>query len=50
MRYAKIVWGSVPESKLQALQKLQNRVWSLINTTKQKDSWNHKMDGRKTID
>ena len=51
MRYANVIWGSLPESKLQALQKLQNRAWSLINTAKQKDSWNHNwMDVKQLID
>ena len=39
MRYANVVWGSLSNTKLEALQRLQNRAHSIIERAKIKDQW-----------
>ena len=39
LRYANVVWGSIPSSKLEVLQCLQNRARSIIQKAKIKDKW-----------
>ena len=39
LRYANVVWGSLSNTKLEALQRLQNRAHSIIERAKIKDQW-----------
>ena len=39
LRYANIVWGSLSNTKLEALQRLQNRTHSIMERAKIKDQW-----------
>ena len=41
LRYANIIWGSLPTSKLNILQRLQDRARSIINKARLKDNWSH---------
>ena len=38
LRYADVVWGSLSNAKISALQRLQNRVFDIIEASKIKDS------------
>ena len=38
-RYADVVWGSLSNTKITALQRLQNRAFEIIQASKIKDSW-----------
>ena len=40
LRYANVVWGALPSTKLSALQKYQNRAFNLIESSKTKDAYN----------
>ena len=39
LRYANAVWGSLSNTKLEGLQRLQNRAQSIIDRAKIKDQW-----------
>ncbi len=39
LRYANVIWGSIPDSKLEVLQNLQNRARTLIERARYKDNW-----------
>ena len=39
LRYPNVVWGSIPSSKLEVLQRLQNQARSIIQKAKIKDKW-----------
>ena len=39
-RYANVVWGALPSTKLSTLQKYQNRAFNLIESSKIKDAYN----------
>ena len=39
LRYANVVWGSLSNTKLEGLQRLQNRAHSIIERAKIKDQW-----------
>ena len=41
LRYANVIWGSLPTSKLNTLQRLQDRARSIIDKARKKDSWSH---------
>ena len=41
LRYANVVWGSLPKTKLNTLQRLQDRARSIIDKARLKDSWSH---------
>ena len=41
LRYANVIWGSLPKSKLNTLQRLQDRARSIIDNARQKDGWSH---------
>ena len=38
-RYDDVVWGSLSNTKITALQRLQNRAFEIIQASKIKDSW-----------
>ena len=38
LRYADVVWGSLSDTKITALQRLQNRAFEIIQASKRKDS------------
>ena len=40
-RYQNVVWGSLPNTKLQTLQRLQNRAFPIIENARLKDPWNN---------
>ena len=40
LRYASVVWGALPSTKLSTLQKYQNRAFNLIESSKIKDAYN----------
>ena len=40
LRYANVVWGALPSTKLSTLQKYQNRAFNLIESSKTKDAYN----------
>ena len=40
LRYANVVWGALPRTKLSTLQKYQNRSFNLIEPSKIKDAYN----------
>ena len=39
LRYANVAWGSLSNTKLEALQRLQNRAHSIMQRAKIKDQW-----------
>ena len=39
LRYADVIWGSVSNSKMESLQRFQDRSISIIDTTRIKDDW-----------
>ena len=39
LRYANVVWGSLSDTKMEALQRLQNRTFDVIDSSRFKDSW-----------
>ena len=39
IRYSDVVWGSLSNSKIEFLQRLQNRAVSMIQTSRKKDDW-----------
>ena len=39
LRYADVIWGSLPTRKLETLQRLQNRAQSIIENARLKDNW-----------
>ena len=41
LRYANVIWGSLPKSKLNTLQRLQDRARSIIGKARLKDNWSH---------
>ena len=41
LRYANVIWGSLPKSKLNTLQRLQDRARSFIDKARRKDNWSH---------
>ena len=41
LRYANVIWGSLPKSKLNTLQRLQDRARSVIEKARLKDNWSH---------
>ena len=41
LRYANVIWGSLPKSKLNTLQRLQDRPRSIIEKARLKDNWSH---------
>ena len=40
LKYANVVWGTLPSIKLSTLQKYQNRAFNLIESSKMKDTYN----------
>ena len=41
LRYANVIWGSFPKTKLSTLQRLQDTARSIIDKARLKDSWSH---------
>ena len=41
LRYANVIWVSLPKTKLSTLQGLQDRAHSIIDKARLKDSWSH---------
>ena len=41
LQYAFVIWGSLPKTKLNTLQCLQDRARSVIDKSRLKDSWPH---------
>ena len=39
LRYANVVWGSLSNTNVEALQRFQNRAHSIIEKAKVKDQW-----------
>ena len=39
LRYANVVWGSLSDTKIEALQRLQNRAFDIIDSSRLKGSW-----------
>ena len=39
LRYANEIWGSLPKSKLDILQRLQDRAPSIVENARYKDNW-----------
>ena len=39
LRYAGVLWGSLPARKIETLQRLQNRAQVIIETARSKDNW-----------
>ena len=39
LRYADVIWGSLPARKIETLQSLQNRAQLIIETARVKDNW-----------
>ena len=39
LRYANVVWGSLSDTKMEALERLQNRAFRIIDSSRLKDSW-----------
>ena len=39
LRYAYVIWGSLPARKIKTLQRLQNRAYLIIETARVKDNW-----------
>ena len=39
LRYADVTWGSLSETKIAALQRLQDRAYSILTNARIKDSW-----------
>ena len=42
LRYANVIWGSIPSYKLKILQNLQNRARTIIERAKYRDNWSCK--------
>ena len=42
LRYADVVWGSLSDLKMEALQWLQNRAFDIIDSSRFKGSWERK--------
>ena len=50
LRYANVVWGALPSTKLSTLQKYQNRVFNLIESSKIVDAYNRSvLDARELV-
>ena len=41
LRYANGIWGSLPKSKLNTIQRLQDRARSIIEKARLRDNWSH---------
>ena len=41
LRYANVIWGSIPSSKIKILQNLQDRAHTIIERAKIKDDWSY---------
>ena len=41
LRYANVIWGSLSKSKINTLQRLQDRARPIIDNARQKDGWSH---------
>ena len=39
LRYANVVWGSLSDTKIEALQRLQNRAFDIIDSSRLKSLW-----------
>ena len=39
LRYANVIWGSLPARKIETPQRLQNRPQLIIETARVKDNW-----------
>ena len=39
LRYANVIWGSIPSSKIKILQNLQDRARTIIERARIKDNW-----------
>ena len=39
LRYANVIWGSLPKTKIDTLQRLQNRARTIIESARYKDNW-----------
>ena len=39
IRYADVIWGSISNSKIESLQRFQDRAISIIDTSRIKDDW-----------
>ena len=39
LRYADVIWGSIPARKIETLQRLQNRAQLINETARVKDNW-----------
>ena len=39
LRYANVVWGSLSDTKIEALQRLQNRAFDIIDSSRLKGLW-----------
>ena len=39
LRYANVVWGSFSDTKMEALQRLQNRAFDIIDSSRLKSLW-----------
>ena len=42
LRYENVVWGSVSDAKMEALQQQQTRAFDIIDSSRLKDSWEHR--------
>ena len=50
LRYANVVWGALPSTKLSTLQRYQNRAFNLMESSKLKDVYNRNvLDVRELI-
>ena len=41
LRYANVIWGSIPSSKIKILQNLQDRARTIIERARIKDDWSY---------
>ena len=41
LRYAYVIWGRLPKSKLNTLQYLHDRAYSIIDNARLEDNWSH---------
>ena len=41
LRYANVIWGSIPSSKIKTLQNLQDRARTIIERARIKNNWSH---------
>ena len=41
LRYANVIWGSIPSSKIKILQNLQDRARTIIERARIKDAWSY---------